>query len=501
MSLQEDPDQRLNILERAVEASSGSICISDARLPDMPLIYVNPAFESITGYDRNEVLGRNCRFLQGNDRNQPGLDEIRAALREKRAGEALLRNYRKDGALFLNNLRIAPIHNTQGQLTHYIGLIDDVTDRKKAERTLEESSRHTQAILDNVIDGVITIDPYGIVQSFNRAAERIFGYRAAEIIGGTVNQLMPEPYRSGHDRYIANYLSGAPARVIGLGRETEGVRKNGTVFPMELAVSEIVSDGRYLFIGLVRDISERKRIETELIAAKEKAELASLAKSKFLSSMTHELRTPLNAILGFAGLLQMDETLSHENHENVSEILQAGRHLLALINEVLNLAQIESGNIQVTLESVSIGQIVHDCLALIRPLADARGIKLKDADLTDIAVKADAMRLKQVVLNLLSNAVKYNRIAGEVRLHWLDSEAGKVRLAISDSGVGIAREQLDEVFQPFNRIGAEGLGIQGSGIGLTISRQLIELMGGAIGVDSEVGIGSRFWIELPIADD
>jgi len=612
-----------------VEASTSSISMADAGKPDMPLIYVNPAFERITGYSRDEVIGRNCRFLQGEEVGQPSLDEIRTALRGGRAGEALAHNCRKDGTPFWNDLRIAPVHDEQGRLTHFIGISDDVTERRKAGDALLQSeerlrrsqlyanigtwdwniqtgqliwseripqlfgypegkqeptyenflnaarpddrqkvidaindcvklgfeyniehrcvwpdgtvrwllergdvaraedgtplnmlgvaqditkrklaelkSREQQArlvifkhIIENVADGVITIDPFGAIRSFNPAAENLFGYSASEIINSNINLLMPEPYSSEHDQYLARYIAGQPAGIIGKQLELTGQRKDGTVFPLELAITVMEIDKTKHFVGILRDISERKQYEQEIIAAKDEAERANNAKSEFLSSMSHELRTPMNAILGFGQLLEIDAGLSEDQADYVDEMIKAGRHLLELINEVLDLSRIESGNVNLSLEPLPCTELIEECLALVKPIAQGVGITIKDAVIDGYVIRADRIRLKQVLLNLLSNAIKYNRPQGEVKIQ-ASVQDGLVRLAVSDTGHGVPAERQQELFQPFSRLGAEDTAIEGTGIGLTISRRLMEMMGGAIDMESEEGRGSTFWIELPEA--
>jgi PAS domain S-box-containing protein len=494
-----EAELRLRLLERAVEASTSSISMVDAIQPDMPLIYVNPAFEHITGYKRDEVLGRNCRLLQGAELGQPSLDKIRKALQDGCAGEALVRNYRKDGTPFWNELRIAPVHDEHGRLTHFIGISDDVTERKLAEfQTMEQQARLMifKHIIENVADGVITIDVSGAIRSFNPAAEKLFGYSASEIINNNINLLMPEPYCSEHDQYLARYISGRPAGIVGKQLELAGKRKDGSVFPLELAVSVMEIDQTKHFVGIMRDISERKQYEQEIIAAKNEAERANNAKSEFLSSMSHELRTPMNAILGFGQLLEIETGLNEDQADYVNEMLKAGRHLLELINEVLDLSMIESGNVNLSLEPLSCIELIKECFALVNPIAQGVGITIKEAVSDDYAVRADRTRLKQVLLNLLSNAIKYNRPQGDVEIR-VSAQDGNVRLAVSDTGYGIPAERQAELFQPFSRLGAEDTPIEGTGIGLTISRRLIEMMGGSIGVTSETGRGSTFWIELP----
>ena len=252
-----------------------------------------------------------------------------------------------------------------------------------------------------------------------------------------------------------------------------------------------------VFRRMQKEIAVRKQAEVALIAAKEEAERANLAKSRFLSSMSHELRTPMNAVLGFAQLMQMDAALQDEHRESVGVIRKAGNHLLELIDQVLNLAHIESGNIEFVMGPVVLGDVVNECLALTLPLANERDIQIESADFSGITLCTDRLRLKQVLLNLLSNAIKYNCPNGHVRIHCSSDDGFLAHIMVSDTGKGIPQKRMDELFHPFNRLGAEGGNIQGSGIGLTISRQLVELMGGAIGVESSPGNGSTFWIELP----
>ncbi|MGZ4989479.1 MAG: PAS domain S-box protein, partial [Methylobacter sp.] len=623
---------RLRLLERAVEASSSSISMADANQPDMPLIYVNPAFERITGYSRDEAIGHNARFLQGEETDQPGLNEIRTVLREGRAGDALLHNYRKDGISYWNELRIAPVHDERGRLSHFIGISDDVTERRNAEEALsksEERLRRSQRyanigtwdwniqtgtvicserigslfgypegkrnisfkyflngvhpddrqqvldavdacvhqgaeyniehrciwpdgtvrwllergdvvrdqdgtplnmlgvvqditarklaelkslqqqarlvifkhIIENVADGVITIDPDGIIRSFNPAAEKLFGYSAAETIDCNVSMLMPEPYRSEHSRYLTLNNAGQSEGLVGKQLELFGLHKDGTVFPLELAVTLMEIDKSKQFVGILRDISERKQYEQQIIAARDEAESANNAKSEFLSNMSHELRTPMNAILGFGQLLEINAGLDEDQADYVDEILKAGRHLLELINEVLDLAKIESGNINLSLEPLSCAELIGECLTLIKPIAQVQGITIIDTVIGDYTICADRTRLKQVLLNLLSNAIKYNRPQGEVSIQ-STMQNGLVRLSVSDTGYGIPAARRQELFQPFSRLGAEETDIEGSGIGLTISRRLMKMMGGAIDLESREGSGSTFWVELPqVASD
>jgi len=253
-----------------------------------------------------------------------------------------------------------------------------------------------------------------------------------------------------------------------------------------------------VMIHSMRIMQKEEYSRVALVDAKEEAERANKAKSDFLSSMSHELRTPMNAILGFGQLLEYDESLSSDQKENVDEISKAGRHLLDLINEVLDLAKVESGQIDLSLEPVEVNSVIEDCLSLITSLANKRGINISYTGPKDNVIRADRTRLKQILLNLLSNAVKYNKDNGSVELEVSCPSPEQLRISIKDTGLGIPEERLSELFQPFSRLEAEGSEIEGTGIGLTITRRIVELMGGVVDVESEAGVGSTFWIELPL---
>lgn len=252
---------------------------------------------------------------------------------------------------------------------------------------------------------------------------------------------------------------------------------------------------------LEAEIQARGILEEGLVEARNAAEEANRAKTDFLSSMSHELRNPMNAILGFGQLLVQDASLPNEHQDSVQEILNAGQHLLTLINEVLDLARVESGNIDLSLEPVALGPVIEECLSLMASSAKQYEIQLTLQHIQRMTVRADRTRLKQVLLNLLSNAVKYNRDGGSVTVHAAPAANDRARIQVTDTGQGIAQARMGELFVPFNRLDAENSGIEGTGIGLCITRQLVELMGGSVGASSVQGRGSTFWIELPLAAD
>jgi signal transduction histidine kinase/ActR/RegA family two-component response regulator len=291
-------------------------------------------------------------------------------------------------------------------------------------------------------------------------------------------------------------------------RLVEGVEKIGSgVFAHRVAITTkdeiggLATAFNHMAERLQRHTEERNRVEEALHHARRDADRANRAKSEFLSRMSHELRTPLNAILGFAQLLEM-ESLTPEQHESVGHVLKGGRHLLDLINEVLDIARIESGRLTISLEPVRVSEVLQEALALIRPLAAEGNVQLESnaADNSDRHILADRQRLKQVLLNLLANAVKYNRKGGKVVLSHEQTPAGRVRIQVVDTGWGIPPEKLARIFTPFERLGAEQTAVEGTGLGLVLSKRLVEAMGGALGVDSAVGRGSTFWLEFSLVE-
>jgi PAS domain S-box-containing protein len=257
-------EEELYLMQHAIDSSNNGIIITGLADKDYPIIYANEAFLRTTGYSKEEVLGQNCRFLQQDDRDQPNVSELHAALHSYRDGHAVLRNYRKDGSLFLNEVYISPIRNTQGRITHYVGVQSDVTRRIEMEDLLSKSEARMRSIFNNVSDSIIIIDQNGIIEKLNPPVEKLFGYCAEELVGHNISKLMPEPDRSRHDFYLKRYLSGGKSKILDIRREVSGLRKDGSVFPMELGVSAFIVDQRHFFIGTVHDITERKQAEEAL---------------------------------------------------------------------------------------------------------------------------------------------------------------------------------------------------------------------------------------------
>ncbi len=405
-------------------------------------------------------------------------------------------------------------YSDSGPLNLDAGTADVITDIRRQEAMLKTGALQS-AILNSPNFSIIATDEKGIIQLFNVGAERMLGYQAAEV----VNKINPSDI---HDPQ--EVLARAEALSLELGtaitpgfealafKASRGIDdtydltyicKDGSRFPAIVSITALRDDYNeiigYLLIGA--DNSVRKQVEDELIHAKAAAEKANLAKSDFLSSMSHELRSPLNAILGFAQLMDSDATPpTPPQKESIGQILRAGWYLLDLINEILDLALIESGRMSLSQESMSLADVMLDCQTMIEPQAQNREIHITFPRFdTAYFVYADRTRVKQVLINLLSNAIKYNRVGGTVVVDCAVTSPQRIRISVTDTGPGLAPEKLAQLFETFNRLGQEGGTVEGTGIGLVVSKRLVELMGGEIGVESTVGSGSVFWIELNLA--
>ncbi|MEF8751450.1 MAG: PAS domain S-box protein [Candidatus Accumulibacter necessarius] len=491
---------------------------------------VNPAAEQMFGYIAAELIGHDFGLLipelaQG--QTTASLDHYGASPEARAMGlgrEVVGR--RKDGSAF--SLEIAASEMWLGGQRYFTGILRDITARKQADAALVKAGALQSAIFNSANFSSIATDARGVIQIFNVGAEHMLGYAAAEVLNRITPADISDPEEVIARARALSLELGTPiapgfealvfkaSRGIGDVYELTYIRKDGSRLPAEVSVTALRDPQDsiigYLLIGT--DNTERQRVaaeralldqvlrdkNAELESARLVAERANRAKSDFLSGMSHELRTPLSAILGFAQLIESGSpqpTLSQKR--SIDQILKAGWYLLELINEILDLALIESGKLSLSIEPVSLIEVMYECEAMIEPQALKRGISVAFCRFeTPYFVRADRTRVKQILINLLSNAIKYNKVGGTVSVECTPSTLGSMRISVRDTGAGLAPEQLAQLFQPFNRLGQKANVEEGTGIGLMVCKRLVELMGGVIGVESVVGKGCVFWIELDL---
>ena len=411
---------------------------------------------------------------------------------------------RADGREFPIELAIVAVRSEEG--CYFNAFLHDITERKQAAEQLHDSALRLQTLFDAVVDGIITIDEHGIIDTMNPAAERIFGYTSAEVVGRNVNILMPSPYHSEHDGHLERYLATGEAHIIGRGREIVGLRKDGSSFPLELAVSEMrLGDGRY-FIGIARDITARKQIEAQFLTARDEAQQASAAKSAFLAAMSHEIRTPMNGVIGMIDVLRQS-SLRNYQLEMVDLIHESAYSLLNIIDDILDFSKIEADKLELESMPMSVADVVEKVCIMLDHLAEKKKVELTlftDPELP-AEVFGDAGRLRQMLINLANNAIKFSsgrQQSGQVSVRAMPAERRPdrvvVEIRIADNGIGMDEQTLSRLFSAFSQADVSTTRrFGGTGLGLAIVRHLVKLMGGEIEVQSAPDQGSTFTLRLP----
>ena len=482
--------------------------------------FINRAALQMLGYDdEGELLG-----LDIHDLVQPApaggmsaaltMRQASAEQQEVHIAELTLR--RRDGTSFPVEFWSHPVVQA-GRIHGAVATFFDISERLAMQAALRQGELRIVKLVDAVTDGVITVDSDGRIVLFNRAAEALFGVAAAEAIGGPIDRFIPYRPARRFEPATPAFMAGASgSKPPGALQELIGTRANGDEFPLEASLSKLDTDRGVLMTVVLRDITELHLARAER-QARASLEAVNRAKTEFLSRMSHELRTPLNAVLGFAQLLRLDAVRppTVEQLGRIEHIENAGAHLLALVNDVLDLSRVESGQMMVSIEAVDLQDAVADAVGMVSPMAAEADVHFRvanpragrvDSEETrsgatphPVWVLADKLRMRQVLVNLLSNAVKYNRIGGTVTVSWKgDGKHGSVR--IEDSGLGMTAEKLERLFEPFNRLGAEKSNIEGTGIGLVLSRRLVELMEGDLLISSTLGLGTVASLVLKATD-
>ncbi len=400
---------------------------------------------------------------------------------------------------------LAPLRIVFGSLIVFLIFISIGTvilehkNKKKSKRILEAEDL-LKTIISSLVEGVIIINERGIIQSINQSVENLFGYTESEILGKNVTILIPSPDKENHESYLRKYLQTGEQKIIGIGREVSGLRKDGSLFPLYLSVSQSKSEEGFLFTGILRDLTEEKEIANRLQKSLKAAKEASNAKSDFLANMSHELRTPLNSILGFSQII-LDDEISDEQRDFMGMIKNSSDILLDLINNILDLSKVEADQLDLEAIDCDVESIVYDCCDAVRSRIASNQLEiLVDIGEVHSNIIGDPTRIRQILINLLSNAVKFTE-RGEIIISLQPVSEGetttKLEFSVFDTGIGMTNEQKNMVFAPFKQADSSTTRkYGGTGLGLSISKKLTELMGGSLHVESDIGKGSKFYFQL-----
>ena len=527
-------EEQLRRLSQAVEQSPVSVVVTDL---NGTIEYVNPKFTQLTGYTQEEAMGKNPKVLKSGEQPDEVYINLWKTITAGNVWHGEFHNKKKNGELFWEWATISPILDDRGKITHYLAVKEDVTDRKQAEIELRKFSK----VVEQSPNMIVIIGLDSIIEYVNPSFTSITGYSSEEIIGTSYSVLKSDEDDKEYEKLKETIQSG-----VAWHGELIDKKKNGEYYWQSISINPILTETGEIthFVSIMQDISNRKRVENEIydlninleqkvdertselmitneilmneIIARKKneeelkksrqeAEQANKAKSDFLSRMSHELRTPMNSILGFAQLFEMGD-LTVNQRKGVGHILKSGRHLLRLINEVLDISKIESGKVTLSIELVKVKEVIQEAMDLVNPLTRELNVTIdyKGQPSDELFVKADKQRFVQVLVNLMNNSVKYNKKGGKVKISTSLMKSGdygqeNLRILIEDTGIGIAEEDISKLFVPFQRFGDEILNVEGTGLGLSIAKELMIVMGGNIGVKSTLGKGSTFWVEFPFS--
>ncbi|MCG8603873.1 PAS domain S-box protein [bacterium] len=489
------------LAEAALQESQRSLTTLLSNLPGMAyrcrndknwtMEFVSEGCLDLTGYHPSELTGnRRLAFnkLIAVDHEKNVWDEVQAALRERTPFQLEYQITAKSGQEKWVWEQGQGVFSSDDELTGIEGFITDISGRVKAENALQESMARIRAIVETAVDGIITIDERGIMESFNQSAERMFGYKAQEMIGENVRRLMPSPYRDEHNHYISNYLNTGERKIIGFGREVVGLRKDGSTFPLYLAVSEIDLGERRVFTGIVRDLTQQKAMQEQILQSERLAVIGKMA-----AKVAHEIRNPLSSVSLNAELLEdeIQELGSHNDEAKslLKSMIQEIDRVTALTDEYLQFSRLPESNPMK-------GQF-SDLLGDVREFIDSElaqkriEFEFEDTNPT-FSVRLDPTQFRRVLMNLIRNAIESMPQGGKLRI-WTEKDGKMGILNIQDNGTGIPKEKLEKIFEPFFTTKDFG-----TGLGLAITQQIVREHGGRISCKSQIGRGTRFRIELPL---
>jgi two-component system, LuxR family, sensor kinase FixL len=461
------------------------------------IVVANPAVERLFGRSQQELIGQLIEILIPARFKHAHAGQRSAYAQQPRprtmGGGAELFGLNSDGTEFPVEVSLSPLQTSQG-LPLVMATIHDITTRKQAEMALQESETRMRAIFETAVDAIITIDERGLIERINPAAETLFGYSENELAGKNVSMLMPEPHRSRHDNYLAHYLKTGEQKIIGIGRTVDGMRRDGSVFPMDLTVAEMRLGERRMFTGMIRDISERKRNEERMRALVQELSSANEELTNFAYVVSHDLKAPLRGIGSLADWLSTDyaDKFNDEGKEHMRLLINRVHRMSALIDGILQYSRV--GRVQEALVPVDLARLMGEVIDLLAP-PETMAVTV-DAALPTIV--AEPTRLQQVFQNLISNAIKYmDKTDGKVHVACAD-EGAVWRFSVQDNGPGIEQRHFERIFQLFQTLAPRDK-VESTGVGLALAKKIVEMYHGQIGVESTMGQGSRFWFTLPKA--
>jgi len=462
------------------------------------VLHWSKAAESIFGYRGQEAFGQTLATLvvPPEHAEEQSL-RLRETLSEGTATYESVRR-RKDGSLLYVDVSTRLLADGSAP-PRVLSAEKDVT-HIKVRRDAKLMEARFRDLLESTPDGIVMANPTGHIVIANTQAERLFGYEAGELLGRSVDMLLPQRYRHAHVGHRSNYFQQPRKRSMGSGLDLSGLRKDGSEFPIEISLSPLHTEESAFVMSAIRDISERKRFEHALQEKNQELANANQAKDRFLAGMSHELRTPLNAIIGFTGtlLMQLPGPLNEEQHKQLRMVQSSGRHLLALINDLLDVSKIEAGKVDLQLESVDCRLVLEEVAATLQPQAHSKGLTF-ELQLPEQSrpVTSDRRALCQIVLNLASNAIKFTETGGVLLMLHQDTSARTTEIRVHDSGIGIPESEQTKLFGAFTRVQSSRAGApEGTGLGLHLSQKLAELLGGRIDFRSVHGEGSCFTLVL-----